>query len=117
MPQYRKGISNATTPERVTLLEAELLARTQAVESVVAELCARAPYGLADCPELAVWASSIRWFRHQRRLYIIIRVVVGPPKRIVTFRWRTPMRGASGGYSSQSRGPGKLGRGADRHMR
>jgi len=90
--RWRKGLGDARPAERFAILDAEQKARRAAVESVCSERCAQHPIGLADCTDVRVWGVRMRWGRHRKHLYVVIKCYVNPGFREFEFMWRVKVR-------------------------
>jgi hypothetical protein len=99
MPVYRKGLANATGREREWLRYAERGAINLASQAVYEAWCSdpNPGPGADRCP--AFHSSALRWFRAERRLFVCVTVRFGRGDRSFCYRWRSPLRGASGGYA------------------
>lgn len=91
MARLRKSLLAASTPERHAILEAERLARRIAVEVECAERCSADPAGIADCTDVAVRVSRVRWFRSKGDVCVRTVVIMGGTGRMVSFNWRVPV--------------------------
>lgn len=86
--KWRQGLTEASTFERVKLLELERKTRHLHIQEVAGLLCALSDSGIADCSALDGTASIQRWARKRGTIYVEIRAVSKHPTVTNTYRWR-----------------------------
>lgn len=91
MARWRKSFLAATTAERDALLQAEAHARRIAVQVECAERCADSAVGIADCTDVRIKVSRVRWFRSNGSLCVRTSVIMDRSGRIHSFNWRVPV--------------------------
>jgi hypothetical protein len=87
-PRWRKGLSGATGLERAALLRCEREASQMALATECNQRCAQHPLGLADCADIEVLRTRLRWFRLQRHIYAVIACDMNVGGTVHIYRWR-----------------------------
>lgn len=90
--RWRQGLSSATGPERMVLLDAERAAREIAFGEAYQERCDAHGSLLVDAHDLAIRSTRIKWARHKRCLWVVVDCYHRSAGRVRSFRWRAPMR-------------------------
>jgi hypothetical protein len=104
MPQYRKGLSSARSFEREWLLYLEKLGRNLASQSLYEERAVDPSVDDSAVGAFRIRASTVSWFRAQRRLFVFVRILFDGGMGFRSYRWRTPTLPAS--LPSGAIGPG-----------
>lgn len=88
MVHWRKGLNDASTAERWSLLAAQKTAERVFLQEVVCGLCSHSAIGIAECANLISAASIRRWGRTKGILLATIDARVSPGTYRCTFNWR-----------------------------
>ena len=95
--RWRKGLSSASGPERLVILQAEQIARERAFGEWYQERCTEMDSILVDAHDLAVRSVSVEWTRSGGHLLLILACHSRSARRVRTFRWRVSVSAAVGG--------------------
>ena len=94
--RWRKGLSGATSRERLVLLQAEAIARERAFGEWYSARCEEFDSILVDATDLDVRSVRLEWARCDGHLLIILRCFARDPGRVRTYRWRVNVSTAIG---------------------
>lgn len=95
-PIWRSGLYGANNYERSVIIDAENKALSRAYEDTILEAGSAPGVLIPHLPELHHRNVSTRWARHERRLWIWIRVYFGGGYPVREYRWRSAVRDPRG---------------------
>ena len=96
MMKFRRGLSSASSSERLLIYHAEHKARTTATQEWYEARCVSRASIMCDARDLAARYCVTQWARHGGSLYLILRVVSADGRQSRVFRWRTSMQRPAG---------------------
>lgn len=95
--RWRKGLSGASGPERLVILQAERIARERAFGEWYQERCDEVGSILCDAHDLAVRSVSVEWARCGGSLLLVLTCHNRSAGRVRRFLWRVSVSAAIGG--------------------
>jgi hypothetical protein len=86
--RWRQGLGAASAAERAAIIYAEHIGRQDSVTSICAERCSQHPVGLAECGDVSIMSSRVKWCRHRGSLLVVVVVYTLPGLRRHEYRFR-----------------------------